>query len=148
LTGRECAILELLLTVDVDGIHELRRQVPHARAARWSCGCASFNLIVDKAHAQRSTITRSPLSEAWSKERNDSDRCYELLLWVEDGWLAGVEIVDFVHQHGEQSPQEVPPLPEWDVPRLVEIPGRSASVGAAPGSAGPAQRERSTGRQA
>jgi hypothetical protein len=60
LTKREREILELLLTVDVEGIEELRDQVSHVRGARWNCGCASFNLIVDKSKAPLSTITKSP----------------------------------------------------------------------------------------
>jgi hypothetical protein len=121
LTKREREILELLLTVDVEGIEELRDQVSHVRGARWNCGCASFNLIVDKSKAPPSTITKSPLSEASSREPDDPDRYYELLLWVTEGWLSGVEIVDYVERHGEQSPQEIPPPDYWDTPRLVHV---------------------------
>lgn len=122
LMEREREILELLLAVDVKGIEELRAQVPHARGARWNCGCASFNLIVDKAKAPRSTISKSPLSEASPREQGDPDRFYELLLWVSDGWLSGIEIVDYVEQHGEQSPQEIPPRDYWSSPQLVAGP--------------------------
>jgi hypothetical protein len=121
LTEREREILELLLAVDAEGIEELREQVAHVRGARWNCGCASFNLIVDKTKAPRSTITKSPLSEASSRDRDNPDRYYELLLWVTHGWLSGVEIVDYVEQHGQQSPQEIPPRDYWDAPRLVHV---------------------------
>lgn len=121
LTEREREILELLLAVDVEGIEELREQVSHVRGARWNCGCASFNLVVDKTNAPRSTVTRSPLSEASSREQDDPYRNYQLLLWVTDGWLSGVEIVDYVEQHGVQSPQEIPPRDYWDPPRLVHV---------------------------
>ena len=121
LTEREREILEHLLTVDVEGIEELREQVPRVLGARWNCGCASFNLIVDKAKAPRSKITKSPLAEASPKVDGDPDSYYELLLWVTDGWLSGVEIVDYVEQHGEQSPQEIPPRDCWDAPRLVHV---------------------------
>jgi hypothetical protein len=113
LTKREREILQLLLSVETDGIEELREQIPHVLGARWACGCASFNLVADKAKAPPSAITKSPLSEAASRERDDPDRYYELLLWVNEGWLSGVEIVDYVERHGEQSPQEVPPLDHW-----------------------------------
>jgi hypothetical protein len=126
LTKREREILELLLTVDVEGIEQLREQVPHVLGARWNCGCASFNLIVDKSKASPSTITKSPLSEASSREHDDPDRYDELLLWVTEGWLSGVEIVDYVEQHGEQSPQEIPPPDYWDAPRLVHVTGPPA----------------------
>ncbi|HST18526.1 MAG TPA: hypothetical protein VLK36_12715 [Gaiellaceae bacterium] len=118
LTARELEILELLLSVDVEGIEELRAQVPHALAARWSCGCASFGLVVDAAQAPRSRNTNSLLSEAASKERRGPDSYFELILWLRDGWLNSVEIVDYVDQHGDQSPQEIPPLDYWEAPHL------------------------------
>jgi len=118
LTEREREILQHLLSVDVDGVEELREQVPHVLGARWSCGCASFNLVVDEAKAPRSTITNSLLAGAASRERGRPDQYYELLLWVNDGWLSGVEFVDY-EGHGEESPQELPPLHDWEAPRLV-----------------------------
>jgi len=38
-------------------------------------------------------------------------------LWVDDGWLAAVEIVDYVDRHGDESPDEIPPPDAWDAPR-------------------------------
>jgi hypothetical protein len=46
LSRREREILEMLLSVDAPGMEELRAQVPFAQAARWSCGCASFQLKI------------------------------------------------------------------------------------------------------
>jgi hypothetical protein len=88
LTEREREILELLLSVEVEGIDELRAQVPHVLGARWTCGCASFNLVVDEARAPRSVVAKSPLSETKAKNPGDSERYYELLLWVNEGWLS------------------------------------------------------------
>jgi hypothetical protein len=116
LTGREREILEMLLSVEVPGIHELRAQVPYAQAARWACGCASFNLTVDRERAPRSSITARPAIEATTRVRDDVMRTFELLLWVDDGWLDGVEIVDFVDRHGDDSPDEIPPPDLWDPP--------------------------------
>lgn len=116
LTDREREILEFLLSVEVPGIEELRQQVPFARAARWDCGCASFDLIVDRERAPRSAITASAAVEAYSKARNDPNKAFDLLLWVDDGWLAGVEIVD-VDQHGDDSPEEIPARDYWDEPQ-------------------------------
>jgi len=102
LTDREREILDLLLSVDIPGIELLREQAASARAARWNCGCASFNLIVDRERVSRSIITASLVVEAYSMERSDSDNAFDLLLWVEDGWLSGVEIVDYVERHGQR----------------------------------------------
>jgi hypothetical protein len=86
LTEHERDTLDLLLSVDVEGILELREQALHVQAARWDCGCASFNLTVDKAKAPPSTLTKSPLSEASPREQlGDADQHYELLLWVTEG---------------------------------------------------------------
>lgn len=122
LTERERDTLDLLLSVDAEGIDELREQALHVQAARWDCGCASFNLSVDKEKAPCSTLRNSPLSEASPKEElSDADQHYELLLWVTEGWLSGVEMVDYVERHGEQSPQEIPPRSYWGTPRLVRV---------------------------
>ncbi len=117
LTGREREILEMLLSVEAPGIEELRAQVPFASAARWDCGCASFDVRVDRQRAQQSSITTSPAIEAETIEREDYRTTFDLILWVSDGWISGVEIVDYVDQHGEESPDEIPPPEAWDQPR-------------------------------
>jgi hypothetical protein len=116
LTMRERAILEMLLSVEADGIEELRVQARKATAARWSCGCASFDLAVDRERASRSSVTAGPAVKATTKERDDVSRTFDLLLWVDDGWLAGVEIVDYVDRHGDESPDEIPPPEAWNGP--------------------------------
>jgi hypothetical protein len=123
LTQREREILEMLLAVDADGIEELREQARHAQAARWSCGCASFDLVVDRERSPRSSLAARPAVEASSKERDDVSRSFDLLLWVDDGWLSGVEIVDYVFWHGDESPDEIPPREAWNEP---ETRGRAS----------------------
>ena len=120
-TAREREILEMLLSVEIPGIAELRAQLPYVSVARWNCGCASFDVAVEKARAPRASITTSPAVEATTRERADITRTYDLLLWVRDGWLAAVEIVDYVDRHGEDSPAEIPSREEWNAPE-----GRSA----------------------
>ena len=117
LTGREREILEMLLSVDAPGIDELRAQVPFVQAARWSCGCASFDLKVDRERAPRSSVIARLAVEAITKEREDVNGTFDLLLWVDDGWLAGVEIVDYVDRHGEESPEEIPTVEAWNEPQ-------------------------------
>jgi hypothetical protein len=117
-TARERAILELLLSVETPGIEELRTQLPHVRVARWNCGCASFNVEVDRTLASPSQITNRPAVEAFSKQRDDPQKVFELLLWVTDGWLSGVEIVDYVDRHGDESPDEIPPPEDWQEPTV------------------------------
>jgi hypothetical protein len=49
----------------------------------------------------------------------DPEKALELLLFVDDGWLAGVEIV----YHGAEPPREFPPpetfLPAYQTERLA-----------------------------
>jgi hypothetical protein len=116
LTSREREILEMLLSVSAPGIEELHAQIAYAEAARWTCGCASFDVRVDHDRAPRSSFTGHPAVEAVTRERDDVSRTFDLLLWVEDGWLTGVEIVDYVDRHGEESPDEIPPPAEWQEP--------------------------------
>src|SRR5581483_3759625 len=93
LTERERAILDMLLSVETPGIEDLRAQARRVRVARWSCGCASFSIEVDRTGTPRSQLTKRPAVEALSKQREYPQKAFELLLWVEDGWLSGVEIV-------------------------------------------------------
>lgn len=118
LTRRERQIVDMLLSVEAAGIEELRSQVPYATVARWDCGCASFDVRVDSQRAPRSEITKSPLIEATTVERDDYRTTFDLLLWVDDGWLSGVEIVDYVDKHGDESPDEIPPPEAWNKPSL------------------------------
>lgn len=117
-TSREREILNMLLSVDAPGIEELRAQLPSARVARWSCGCASFNIKVDRSTAPQSRITRSPAVEAETRHRGDHQTALDLLLWIDDGWLTGVELVDYVDQHGDESPDEIPPPERWKPPQV------------------------------
>ena len=121
LTDREREILEFLLSVEISGIQELRRQMPVTRVARWDCGCASFDISVDRERATPSAITASPAVEAYSKSRDGVDNAFDLLLWVKDGWLAGVEIVDYVLQHGADSPAEIPAPNHWTEPHPPRV---------------------------
>jgi hypothetical protein len=117
LTDREREILEMLLSVEEEGIGELRTQVSYAQAARWDCGCSSFDLKVDRARAPQSSISARPAVEAITKNRDDVNHAFDLLLWVNDGWLDGVEIVDYLgDRHGHESPDEIPSPAAWNPP--------------------------------
>jgi hypothetical protein len=117
LTTRERKVLELLLSVDQPGLVELRVQARFVEAARWNCGCASFDLKVDHERAPRSTVTAGAAVETTTREQADPNGTFDLLLWVDDGWLASVEIVDYVDHHGEESPDEIPPPGTSNEPR-------------------------------
>jgi hypothetical protein len=115
LTRREREILGFLLSVDTPGIAELRQQAKSAVAIPWDCGCASIDLIVDRETASASSIRKRPAIETTSKERSDASRALDHLLWVEDGWLSAIEIVDYLERH-QDSPETFPPPSDFDPP--------------------------------
>ena len=105
-------MLDFLLAVDAPGIDELRAQSATAGVVgRCTCGCATIDIAVDRSRAPAAPFTRSPAIEARTELSEDPEKARELLLFVDDGWLAGVEIV----YHGAEPPREFPP-PETFLP--------------------------------
>ena len=113
LAQAERDILVHLLWFETPGIDELRKQYEGALARRWDCGCASIDLLVDRTAAPKSPITTRPAIEAASKEREDPERTFDLCLWVEDGWLASMEIVEYSGNHPGRA-VEFPPPSEFE----------------------------------
>jgi hypothetical protein len=115
LTQREREVLDFLLSAELPGIDELRRQAETVYASPWRCGCASIDLHVDRRVAPASPLRTQPAIEAETKEV-DAAGLFELLLWVdEDGWLSSLEIVDYVDPHG--STHEIfPPPSDFEKP--------------------------------
>ncbi len=95
MTPRERAVLELMLSVDFQGVGELRRQSKSVLAAmRCPCGCPS----VDFAHPP----TMSGMEIRVNAEVENSDD--GLFLFTHDGWLGGIEWVGF----SDEPPEELP----------------------------------------
>jgi hypothetical protein len=109
LTPREREILDYLLSVETPGVSELRQQAEVVLARPWTCGCASIDLAVDRTGARSSPITGRPAIEAQSKEREDPKGILDLLLWVEDGWLSGIELVAYGFERHEDANVFPPP---------------------------------------
>jgi hypothetical protein len=95
LTQREREILDYLVSAERPGVAELRQQSKAVLARPWACGCASIDLVVDQRLARPSPIRARPAIGAQSKERENQTTFFELLLWVDDGWLSGIELVDY-----------------------------------------------------
>jgi hypothetical protein len=114
LTQREREVLDFLLSAELPGVDELRRQAETVYASPWRCGCASIDLHVDRRVAPASPLRTQPAIEAETKV--DAAGLFELLLWVdEDGWLSSLEIVDYVDPHG--STHEIfPPPSDFEKP--------------------------------
>lgn len=117
LSKREREILALLLSVDVPGIDELRQQAEAATVSgRCSCGCATVDFTVDQSMAPASPLRHSPVIETRTKAgvAGEAEPRYDLLLFLDNGWLQSVEIV----YYGDTIPSEFPPPEDFEPPRL------------------------------
>jgi hypothetical protein len=97
LTDRERSLLDLLLTRDFAGVDELRRQTSTVRTTGLSCtcGCPSFSLVPDR-------VEPAAVSERMVSDAHGTDplgNSVTVLLFVEDGYLAGVEVLDPTGEH-------------------------------------------------
>jgi hypothetical protein len=110
MTEEERAVLEFLLVPDFHVAETLRDQVRHAEVDRLcGCGCPSFSLAVDKSRSTRAEVSpKHPVISAASSR--DLDPPYELLLFIDDGWLSYVELV----WYGESRPSSFPALSDFE----------------------------------
>lgn len=106
----------MLLSVNLPGVEALRSQLAHATAARWVCGCRLLWSAGGSSASAALNHHDFACHRATTVERDDYRETFDLLLWVDDGWLSGVEIVDYVDQHGDESPDEIPPPVVWNKP--------------------------------
>jgi hypothetical protein len=116
LTAREREILDFLLSIEFRGVEELRRQVGVAEVtARMDC-CPTIELEVRRQKAPRSSFDDYLAVEAETKDFGlaDAESCFELLLFVRDGWLSSVELVHY----GD----DVSGLAEFPPPETFERP--------------------------
>ena len=115
MTERERAILSFLLSVDALGVEALRVQAATAEVVgRCPCGCATINLRVDRAITPVSSIRTSPVIHAATPYSDDTAKLYELILFLDHGWLSSVEIV----YYGDTPPTEFPLPSAFDAPWL------------------------------
>jgi len=144
LSEREREILDLLLSLEVPGIAELREQAPTAQVVGMcECGCATIDLDVDRDVTPPSPLGRrygpavraitrplplppnAKVTDVTGVEVKDADVYFTVHLWVdEDGWLTGIEISDLVLDNpGDANP--FPPAEDFYPPRLEEPRSRA-----------------------
>ncbi len=93
LTTRESEILAFLLAADDERLVPLRRQAETATVSGGcGCGCPSIDLAVDRAHSPAAKVLGRPAVTAIGHEAGPDDEVWWLHLWVEDGWLEGIEL--------------------------------------------------------
>jgi hypothetical protein len=119
LTERETAVLAFLLSIDDLRVAPLRDQAATAVVTGMcTCGCATIDLAVDRTTGHRAE-RRSPAIEAFTigmlDQKSDPTRSYELLVFLDDGWLSSLEIV----YYGAESPREFPDPGTFDAPEII-----------------------------
>jgi hypothetical protein len=84
--------LEILLSVDFEGVAQLRAQVPVARYAgsRGSGSAPSFDITVPEI-APRSVFTGKLVPVTAHVFDSSGEYTGEFILWLTDGYLSGVE---------------------------------------------------------
>ena len=111
LTEAEAAALSFMLTPDFPGFEQLRAQAKSARVVgRCSCGCASIDIAVDRANTPPALV--GPQRVAATATSRDP-RVTHLMLWVEGGYLSGLELA-WLDMTEEFPPPEMFDPPEQD----------------------------------
>jgi hypothetical protein len=109
MTEEERAVVDFLLGAEFSGVESLRAQARHAKVTGLCrCGCPTFSLFVDKSLAAQAP-TATP-GQYVSADAVSTDEPFRLLLFTEQGWLEGVELVWF----GEVPPSSFPDLSVFD----------------------------------
>jgi hypothetical protein len=99
-----------MLDADSPGFEELREQARTARVMRrCSCGCPSIDLAVDRA--QHSSCPRDGRRGVVVSAPSRDPRFTHLLLWIDGGYLAGLELSWL-----DEYPDEFPPPATFDPP--------------------------------
>jgi hypothetical protein len=117
LTLNEQGIVELLLTRDFPGRDALLVQAETVRTTGLSCtcGCPSFSLEADRALPPAAVVDRRP-SDAHGTDPGGHQ--IGVLLFVDDGYLADVEIFSYEEESvfaGLPDPGALK-LSEWSTP--------------------------------
>jgi hypothetical protein len=110
LNANEKALIDFLLTADFPGRDELRDQLGQVQVlGDCDCGCGTVSLSVPGA------AVRADAREPIPVEAYNEDGSLSVLLFVREGMLASLEIVDYVGGRGYPTPAKlslwVPPPP-------------------------------------
>lgn len=120
LTAAERGLLDFLLTREFPGRDELVVQARTIRTTGSSCvcGCPSFGLTADRSLPAAPVIDRE-VSDAHGTDPGGT--LVGILLWVEDGYLADVEVFDYEGNYEDETFSGIPDptalkLSQWSEP--------------------------------
>ncbi|MFC4127245.1 hypothetical protein [Nocardia rhizosphaerae] len=104
LTGIESDIVTKLLSACGAGVGEYLLQIPYAEVvATWGPGSPSVDLVVRPGAPQAAGSANGILANGAVTDPNGSP-VGELILWVENGWLSGIEYAWYT----DERPQSLP----------------------------------------
>jgi hypothetical protein len=104
LNERELEVLEHLFTLDFPGRDALRAQVPHVTVvAACPCGCPTRDYAVDRDRAAAADVVAYDVANAMVESGPGVPG--EVILFVRDGYLWSLELVDY---SGDGAPAELP----------------------------------------
>jgi hypothetical protein len=111
LSDRESEILHFLLAVDDDRLAPLREQAATAYVTGMcGCGCATIDLAVDRERTSPASLC-SPVVSADTPLVDE--RSFGLLVFLDEGWLSGLEIYYF-----DTPPPQFPAPDVFNSPRF------------------------------
>ncbi|MFE3445870.1 hypothetical protein ACFXNW_22795 [Nocardia sp. NPDC059180] len=104
LTDLEAGVVRTLLSSDAPGASEYLAQVPYARVvATWGPGSPSVDLAVEPGVAPASESMDGIFASGAVSDRNGTP-VGEVILWVEGGWLSGIEYAWYTDKRPHSLP--------------------------------------------
>ncbi|MBF6287450.1 hypothetical protein [Nocardia cyriacigeorgica] len=104
LTDLEVGVVRKLLSSEVTGASEYLTQVPHARVvATWGVGSPSVDLEVESGPEPASASMDGIFASGDVSDRGGRP-VGEVILWVEAGWLSGIEYAWYTDERPHSLP--------------------------------------------
>jgi hypothetical protein len=105
LTDLESDVITKLLSVGGTGADEFRTQIPYSQVvATWGVGSPSVDLAVQPGAAQAAGSADGIFANGAVTDRNGSP-VGEVILWVENGWLSGIEYAWYTDERPRALPE-------------------------------------------
>ncbi|MFE7719127.1 hypothetical protein ACFU44_08780 [Nocardia rhizosphaerihabitans] len=102
LTGRESDVLTKLLSAG--GAREYLNQIPYCQViGTWGAGSPSVDLIVGVGVSRADGVGDGIVSNGAVTDQNGS-AVGEIILWVENGWLSGIEYAWYTDERPRNLP--------------------------------------------
>ncbi|BDU01053.1 MULTISPECIES: hypothetical protein [Nocardia] len=105
LTDLETSVVTKLLSSNAPGASEYLAQVPYSQVvATWGVGSPSVDLAVRPGAVQASGSPDGIFASGAVTDRNGTP-IGEVILWVENGWLSGIEYAWYTDERPHTLPE-------------------------------------------